>query len=146
MYLCITVLTLHAQYKIFWLKDHFISQIMAIIKYVCLFVCFFIVRNISLIMIVMTADLSHHLTKPTKWPVRPAKTQISLCICPVWSESSLSAWRNIGPFATYWAHSKDSDQTGRMPRLIWVFAVRICHFVGFVVRQLICSSPQTPVL
>ena len=28
--------------------------------------------------------------------VRPAKTQISLGIRPVWSESSLSAWRNIG--------------------------------------------------
>ena len=28
----------------------------------------------------------------------------------------------IGPFTTYWAHKEDSDQTGRMPRLIWVFA------------------------
>ena len=34
------------------------------------------------------------------------------------------------------ADSKDSDQTGRMPRLIWVFAGRTCHFVGFVMRQL----------
>ena len=25
------------------------------------------------------------MTKPTKWPVHPAKTQISLGICPVWS-------------------------------------------------------------
>ena len=32
-----------------------------------------------------------HLTKPTKWPVRPAKTQISLGIRPVWSESLLCA-------------------------------------------------------
>ena len=32
---------------------------------------------------------------------------VSLGICPVWSESSLSAWRNIGPFTTYWAHSED---------------------------------------
>ena len=54
--------------------------------------------------------------------VRPAKTQISLGIHPVWPESSLSAWRNIGTLATYWVHSKDSDQTGRMPRLIWVVA------------------------
>ena len=29
------------------------------------------------------------MPKPTKWPVRPAKTQISLGIGPVWSESSL---------------------------------------------------------
>ena len=56
--------------------------------------------------------------------VRPAKTQISLGICPVWSESSLSAWRKLGSLATHWAHSKDSDQTGQMPRLIWVFAGR----------------------
>ena len=31
------------------------------------------------------------MTKPTKWHVRPAKTQISLGIHPVRSESSLSA-------------------------------------------------------
>ena len=76
------------------------------------------------------------MTKPTKWPLRPAKTQISLCIRPVWSESSLSTWRNIGSSATHWAHCEDSDQTGRMPRLIWVFAGHKSHFVGFVMRWL----------
>ena len=45
--------------------------------------------------------------------VRPAKTQISLGIRHGWS-----------------------DQTGRMPRLLWVFAGR-SHFVGFVMSQLI---------
>ena len=54
--------------------------------------------------------------------VRPVKTQISLGIRPVWSESLLYAWRNLGSLATHWAHSEESDQTGRMPRLIWVFA------------------------
>ena len=39
-------------------------------------------------------------------------------------ESSLSTWRNLGVLATHWAHSEDSDQTGRMPRLIWVLAGR----------------------
>ena len=62
--------------------------------------------------------------KTNKMAVRPAKTQISLGIRPVWSESSLSAWRSIGSLATHWVHSEDSDQTGRMPRLIWVFAGR----------------------
>ena len=81
--------------------------------------------------------LSRLMTKPTKWHVRPAKTQISLGIRPVWSESSLSAWRKPGSLATHWAHSEESDQTGRMPRLIWVFAGRTCHFVGFVTRWLI---------
>ena len=66
--------------------------------------------------------MSRLMTKPAKWHVRPAKTQISLDTRPVWSESSLSAWRNIGPLTTYWAHSEDADQNGRMPRLIWVFA------------------------
>ena len=32
--------------------------------------------------------------------------------------------------------SEHSDQTGRMPRLIGVFAGRICHIVGFVVTRL----------
>ena len=35
------------------------------------------------------------------------------------------------------ADSKDSNQTGQMPRLILVFAGCIGHFIGFVVRQLI---------
>ena len=34
------------------------------------------------------------------------------------------------------ADSEDSDQTGRMPRLVCVFADRTGYFVGFVVRLL----------
>ena len=60
--------------------------------------------------------------KTNEVSVRPAKTQISMGICPVWSESSLCAqWVAKGPSFLH-ADSKDSDQTGRMPRLIWVFA------------------------
>ena len=81
--------------------------------------------------------MSRHMTKPTKWSVHPAKIQINLGIRPVWSESLLSAWRNTGPLTAYWVHSEDSDQTGRMPRLIWVFAGRTDHFIGFVMMQLI---------
>ena len=80
--------------------------------------------------------MSHPVTKPTIWHLRPAKTQISLGIRPVWSESSLSTWRKLRSLATHWGHSEGSDQTGRMPRLIWVFAGRTCHFVGFVMRWL----------
>ena len=58
-------------------------------------------------------------------------------IRPVWSEPSLSALKTkLGSLANHWAHSEYSDQTGRMPRLIWVFAGRICHFEGFVKRWL----------
>ena len=38
--------------------------------------------------------------------VRPVKTQICLCICPVWSESLQSAWWSIGSLATHWAHAQ----------------------------------------
>ena len=77
--------------------------------------------------------------KTNKVTARPAKTQISLGIRPVWSESSLSAWRKLGSLATHWAHREDSDQTGRMPRLIWVFesslgAQSLCWFYHFQVH------------
>ena len=80
--------------------------------------------------------MNHIVTKPTKWHVRPVKTQISLGIHPVWSESSLSAWRNLGSLTTHKADSEDSDQNGRIPMLIWVFAGCTCHFVGFIRRRL----------
>ena len=49
----------------------------------------------------LSFEPTHH--KSNKMTVRPAKTQIS----PVWSESSLSAWRKLGSLATHWAHSED---------------------------------------
>ena len=58
------------------------------------------------------------MTKPTKWHIPP-----------VWSESSLCAqWVAKDPRFLH-ADSEDSDQTERMPRLIWVFAGRTGHFV-----------------
>ena len=99
---------------------------------VCVCVCLFVKK--------WQAYFSQRTTKPTHLHMRPAKTQISLGICSVWSESSLATWRNLGSLATYWAHRKDSDQTvrkprliwetGRMPRLIWVFSGRTCHWVS----------------
>ena len=80
------------------------------------------------------------MTKPTKWPVRPAKTQISLGIRPVWSESSLSVWRKLWPLANQWVPSEDSDQTGWMPRSIWVLDGHTGHFVGFLMLRLISVS------
>ena len=61
------------------------------------------------------------MTKPTKWHVRPTMTQISLCIRPVWTASSLSVQWVAKDKGFLRADSEDSDQTGRMPRLIWVF-------------------------
>ena len=82
--------------------------------------------------------------------VHPAETQISLGICPVWSKSSLCArWVAKDPRFLH-ADSEYSDQTGRMPRLIWVFAGHTCHFVGFVTRRLVslkrkCKKPEISV-
>ena len=75
------------------------------------------------------------MTKPTKWHVRPAKIRPG--IRPDWSGSSLSARKSLGSLAIHWVPSEDTDQTGRMPSLIWVFAGRTCHFVGFIMRRLI---------
>ena len=69
----------------------------------------------------------HLHTKLTKWHVHPAKTLMSLDIRPVWSASSLSAWRKLGSLATHWAHSKDSES------LHWAHT----HFIGFVMRWLL---------
>ena len=86
--------------------------------------------------------MSRLVTKPTKWHVCRAKTQISRgihVVCrPVWSESLLCAQWVAKETSFLQADSEDSDQTGWMPRLIWVFAGRTCHFVGFVTRRLKC--------
>ena len=86
-------------------------------------------------------EMSHQTNEPrhdktNKMSVRPAKTQISLGIRPVWSESSLSAWRNLVSLATHWAHSEDSGP----PSLIWVFAGRTLALLVFVVSRLICLT------
>ena len=85
------------------------------------------------------------MMKPTKWHVRPEKAQINLDIRPVWSESLLSAWRKLGSSVTHWAHSEDSDQTGRMPKLIWFFAghtvsLSVLSWYGFLRLWFSCYS------
>ena len=52
-------------------------------------------------------------------------------------QSSLCAQRVVKGPSFHRGDSEDSDQTGQMPRLIWVFAGRTCHFVVFVMRRLI---------
>ena len=77
-----------------------------------------------------------------KMTVRPAKTQISLGIRPVWSESSLSAWRKPGSFATHSAHSKGwSDWADAQADLSLCWAHS--HFVGFVLSRLSLYGIQT---
>ena len=85
----------------------------------------------------------HLMTKPTKWHMRPAKTLISLGIRPVWSESSLIAWKKAWVLSyplsaqrrlwTDWADAQ-ADLSLR-----WVHS----HFVGFVMRRLLYYYSKT---
>ena len=79
--------------------------------------------------------------KTNKMTVRPAKIQISLGIRPVWSEYSLSAWRNLGSLASHWAHSEDWSVRADAqadPSHRWAHS----HFVAFVVWQLMWSNER----
>ena len=88
--------------------------------------------------------MNRDMTKQTKW-VCPAKTQISLGIRPVWSESSLSAWRKLGSLATHWAHSEDwSDWVDAQADLSLRWAH--IHFVGFVMSWLKWQTVFDPAL
>ena len=87
-------------------------------------------------------SMNRNVRKRTFWYVRPTKTQISLRIRAVWSESSLSAWRNFVFLAIQNALSEDSDQTARMRRLIGIFDERAYLKVRFwTFRLLLLSHP-----
>ena len=59
--------------------------------------------------------LSRNMTKPTKWVCAQQRLRSA------WSESLLCAhWVAKEPCFLH-ADSEDSDQTGQIPRLIWVF-------------------------
>ena len=84
--------------------------------------------------------MSCDMTKPTKWVCAQRRFK-SAWASTQSDQSSLSAWRNLGSLATHWAHSEDSDQTGRMPRLIWVFTECI-HVLTLLVLS--CSGSYHP--
>ena len=88
--------------------------------------------------------MSRLMTKPTKLHVRPANTQISLGISPVWSEYSLSTWRKLGSLASSYPlnaqRSLWSDWADAQTDLSLGWAHS--HFVGFVIRRLIYQTPQ----
>ena len=81
----------------------------------------------------VTNELPHDKTNNVA--VHPVKTQISLSIRPVWSESALSTWRKLWSLATHWAQ-----------RRLWLdwanaqadLSLRCAHshFVGFVMKRL----------
>ena len=81
--------------------------------------------------------LNRNVRQRTFWHVRSTKTQISLRISVVWSESSPSTWRNFASLAIQNAPSEDSDQTARMRSLIWIFAGRTSPKVRFLTFRFI---------
>ena len=62
------------------------------------------------------------MTKPTKWHVRPTRSQISLGIRPVWSVSSQCAQWAAKDSSFIHADSEGSDQTGRGTCHLWVLS------------------------
>ena len=80
--------------------------------------------------------LSHLMTKPTKWALRPAKIQISLGICPVWSVFAVCMKKAWVPLSAQWRLWSERVDAQADPSHRWAH----CHFVGFVVRRLICVS------
>ena len=90
--------------------------------------------------------LSRIMTKPIKWPVRPAKTQISLGICPVWSESSQCAQWVAEDRMLLHADSEDSDQTGRSESSLSAQIILLVLSWGgsfFPINQLLLGCFQT---
>ena len=88
------------------------------------------------------------MTKPTKWHVRPAKTQVSLGIRPVWPESSLSAWRKLGSLLTLlsaqrrlWSDWADV-QADLSLRWAYIPFCRFCHALAHI----LCVTWQSNIL
>ena len=87
-------------------------------------------------------EMSQRTTKPTKWHVRPTKTQISLSIRPACLISLRCALNGLLSTKAFFMRTAT----------ILIRAGRTCHFVGFVVRwfkfywrrrRLIASYMQT---
>ena len=77
--------------------------------------------------------MSRLMTKPIKWHVRPAKTQIGLGICPVWSESWLWAqWVAKDPSFLH-ATAKTLIRLGRCPG--WSESSLGAHAILLVLSQ-----------
>ena len=76
------------------------------------------------------------------WAISWQNQKIGMCIRPVWSMSSLNTLWVAKGLTFLHADSEDSDQTGRMPRLIWVFAGGTSQFIGFVMWWLMWLKPS----
>ena len=80
--------------------------------------------------------MSRGMTKPTKWVCAQRRLRSAWASAQSDQSSLCAQWIAKDPRGLH-ADSEDYDQTGRMTRLIWVFAGRTGHFVGFVMSRLI---------
>ena len=120
--------------------------------------CWFCHAQVQICLILRIAEPSHRSVSRTLWLSSTWQNQQSDCapsedsehlgIRPAWSESSLCAqWVAKDPSFLN-ADSENCDQTGRMPRLIWVFAWRTAILLvfscrgSFVLFYLALSSPH----
>ena len=82
------------------------------------------------------------MTKPTQWLCAQQRLRSAWALA--WSDQSLRCALS-GQLKTqcFFMQTEKTLITRQMPSLIWVFAGRICHFVGFVMRRLIWASMLT---
>ena len=110
--------TRHLIIKPMWPRTKLWLQSLKQFLIICLGASLICVLVPSLILMVLK-HMSHLMTKPTKWLCAQRTLR---------SESSLHAQWVAKELSFLHADSEDCDQTGRMPRMIWVFAGRTCQF------------------
>ena len=109
---------------IFWLNLSFMSPLVLL------------GARVILLVLSCSSSFEPRHDKTNKMSVHPAKTQISLGICPAWSESSLSAWVFSYPLSAQRRLWSDRVDAQADLSLRWVHS----HFVGFVRRRLIFGA------
>ena len=118
----ISLVTLKLDKNIAWIISITFCSVWKKISSGCLF-CIISTKIWAVVRKIVSAD------------VHPVGTQISLCICTVWSKSLMSAWRNFATLATRNVPSEDFDQSAWMCRLIYYIGT---HWkVRFLKLQLI---------
>ena len=133
--------------RFFFLSSYAFNVIFNLMKFQCSscffsnyfssFGILFIMVFFSCWLLIRPKKYLNRMTKPTNWLC--TQQRVRSAWASTQSDQSLlwDQWVAKDPCFLY-ADSAGSDQTGWMPRLIWVFAGRTCYFDGFVRRWLIC--------
>ena len=85
--------------------------------------CRVVVHILGIIVIIFHQSLSRDMTKQTKWVCTQGRLSSAWAFAQSCQSHRCRHEESLG-LSTHWAHSEDADQTGQMPRLIWVFAGR----------------------